>query len=280
MSIVGEATAALGLLGKAWSWVTSRRDPARGQAQRLIDAFEAYGIVRQQIPRVLPGGLKLPNAIFSTPDKLKDSITPVLLDWAAGYLTINRSWLDGVAAEPHLVEDQYSETANYKKWFADRLAQTPEATHVLSVWKTHDQPVSGGDGPLCLVYHETSDGLDGNDLSRYWLLSDNWNLDHTRCLHVMLAVVAMAKSLNITVKGLDFPMDVLEQVAQGKKLLPQAKFRAKGHWYPEDLMEPLPGQDSEWRRSLWKGAQQYLGGDDIAAADLCSRNLEPKALSP
>jgi hypothetical protein len=90
MSFVGEATGVLGLLGKAWSWVTSRRDPARGQAQRLIEAFEAFGIVRQQISRVMPDELKLPNAAFSTPDKLKEKITPELLDWAAGYLAINR----------------------------------------------------------------------------------------------------------------------------------------------------------------------------------------------
>ena len=53
MSIIGEATGVLGLLGKAWSWVTSRVDPARGQAHRLIEAFEAYGIVRQLISRAV-----------------------------------------------------------------------------------------------------------------------------------------------------------------------------------------------------------------------------------
>lgn len=49
MSIVGEATGALGLLGKAWGWLRDRPDPARVQAQRLIQAFAAYDIARQQI---------------------------------------------------------------------------------------------------------------------------------------------------------------------------------------------------------------------------------------
>lgn len=80
MSLVGEATGVFGLLGKAWSLLRDRLDPARAQAKRLIDTFEAYGIARQQIPRLLPPELKLPNATFSTPDKLKDKVTPELLD--------------------------------------------------------------------------------------------------------------------------------------------------------------------------------------------------------
>ena len=47
MSIISETTGALGLLGKAWGWLRDRLDPARVQAQRLIQAFEAYGVARQ-----------------------------------------------------------------------------------------------------------------------------------------------------------------------------------------------------------------------------------------
>ena len=51
MSWVGEATGAVGLLGKGWDWWKGRRDPARRSAQRLIRAFEAHGVARQQIIR-------------------------------------------------------------------------------------------------------------------------------------------------------------------------------------------------------------------------------------
>jgi hypothetical protein len=82
-------------------------DPARAQAKRLIETFEAYGIARQQIPRLLPPELKLHNAAFSTPDKLKDNVTPELLDWAADHLAFSRPWLDRVADTPHLMVDHY-----------------------------------------------------------------------------------------------------------------------------------------------------------------------------
>lgn len=76
MSFVGEATGVFGLLGKVWNLLRDRLDPARAQAKRLIETFEAYGIARQQIARLLPAELKLPNAAFSTPDKLKDKVAP------------------------------------------------------------------------------------------------------------------------------------------------------------------------------------------------------------
>ena len=67
MSFVGEATGVFGLLGKSWSLLCDRLDPAQAQAKRLIDTFEVDGIARQQIPRLLLPELKLPNAAFSTP---------------------------------------------------------------------------------------------------------------------------------------------------------------------------------------------------------------------
>ncbi len=41
MSFVGEAIGVFGLLGKAWSLLRDRLDPACAQAKRLIDTFEA-----------------------------------------------------------------------------------------------------------------------------------------------------------------------------------------------------------------------------------------------
>jgi hypothetical protein len=41
MSFVGEAMGVFGLLGKSWSLLRDRFDPARAQAKRLIHTFEA-----------------------------------------------------------------------------------------------------------------------------------------------------------------------------------------------------------------------------------------------
>lgn len=263
MSIVGEATGVFGLLGKAWNLLRDRLDPARAQAKRLIETFEAYGIARQQIPRLLPPELKLPNAAFSTPDKLKDKVTSELLDWAADHLAIRRSWLDNVDEMPHLLEDHYKAPAGYRNWLTNRLEVAPNASRCLAVWKPMGQAIPSGHGPLCLIYEETIEGLDGAEFPRYWLLSDHWRLDHTPCLENLLAVISVTRSLGIWVVGSDVPMTQLQQLEAGKQLIPDIAKQRRGKWHPEDLADPPLDQDTAWRQALWIGAQKYRCEDGV-----------------
>jgi hypothetical protein len=280
MSIVGEATSTLGLLGKAWGWLRDRLDPTRVQAQRLIRAFEAYGIARQQIPRLMPAGLTLPNAAFSSPDKLKAHLTPALLDWAAEHLAIRRSWLDGVGAQPHLFEDHYKAVAGYRDWLTQRIEQVPLVHRFVHVWKPQG-PAIGPEafGPVCLGYEETSDGLDRAEFSRFWRLSDEWPLDHAPCVENMIAVVAIARSLGILVVGHELALDDLRRLTAGKALIPDLQRRRRGRWRPEDLVEPIAGQDSAWRQARWQGAQDYLAQAGIEGATIAGTRLDAVAVN-
>jgi hypothetical protein len=282
MSFVGEATGVFGLLGKAWNLLRDRLDPARAQAKRLIETFEAYGIARQQIPRILPPELKLPNAAFSTPDKLKDKVTPELLDWAGDHLNIRRSWLDNVDEVPHLLVDHYKAPTRYRDWLSNRFEVAPNVDRCLNVWKPVGQEIPTGHGPLCLTYEETTEGLDGADFTRYWLLSDHWRLDHAPCLENLLAVIAVARMLGIWVSGSNIPMRMLQQLEAGKKLIPEVAKSQRGKWHPEDLIDPLPGKDSDWRQALWTGALGYLakGGIDLSVADSMSLEAGPVVQQP
>lgn len=264
MSIVGEATGVLGLLGKAWNLLRDRLDPARAQAKRLIETFEAYGIARQQIPRLLPAELKLPNAAFSTPDKLKDKVTSELLDWAADHLAINRAWLDGVSPQPHLRVDRYKQPSRYRDWLLERQQIAPNARRLLLVWKPAGVAVGPeAHGPLCLVCEEISDGLDGAELSRYWLLSEDWRWDHSPCASNMVAAVAVAQSLGVMVVGQEVSLALLLQLETGKKLAPDVAQKRQRLWHPDDLITPLPGTDTPWRQAVWKDAQDWLGEDGL-----------------
>ena len=264
MSVVEEANGVIGLLSKSWSWLEDRLDPARLSAKRLIAAFEAHGIARQQIIRLLPPHVlqskpEVTMADFSLPKKLKLRLSPPLLDWAADYLNVRRAWLDGVDEPPHIVIDRYKRPAGYREWLQARQAQAPAVNRWLSVWKAKGEPMSPeGSGPLCLVYQETSSGLDGKEWSRYWVLSAEWRLDHPSCVENMVAAVAMARSLGILVTGHDLPLDKLGRVITGKMLIPVAERHRCGRWYPEDLMAPAPGTGSEWQRAILKGAQRWL----------------------
>jgi hypothetical protein len=266
MSIIGEATSLAGLLGKAWDWYQERRDPAYLSAKRIIAAFEAHGVKRQQIVRLLPplmlqGKPELTMADFSSPKRLKAKLSPALLDWAAEYLNMQRAWLDGLEVRPHVVVDHYKQPAIYREWLQSRQTQVPNVFRVLSVWKGVGQRLDEddyGEGPLCLVYEETADGLDGTELSRYWLLSDEWSLNHAPCVENMVAAVAVAKSVGIVVTGRDVPLDKLQRLEAGELLVPEAALLIKASWHPEDLVAPMQGNDTPWRQALWRDAQGWL----------------------
>lgn len=264
MSVVGEVTAVLGFLGKGWGLLEDRFDPVHLSAKRLIAAFEAHGIARQQIIRLLPPHVlqskpEVTMADFSSPKKLKHKLSPELLDWAAQYLNLKRAWLDGVNDPPHYIVDHYKHPSEYQLWLKERQAKAPHVNRSISVWKAKGQPIGpDGAGPLCLVYEETSDGLDGTELSRYWLLSNEWSLHHPPCVENMVAVTIVARSMQMWVAGRDIPMDKLKQVVEGKVLVADAVRYQSNNWHPEDIASQLPGQDSEWSRAISQGARNWL----------------------
>jgi hypothetical protein len=258
VSVTGEVTGVLGWLGKAWAWWQEYRDPARKQAKRLIAAFEAHGVARQQIARLLPATSAVPTAAFSTPEKLKEELSPALLDWAADLLALQRGWLDLVEDHPHAVVRGYKSMAVYRDWLVARQ-QLAAHDQTLTIWKTEPGELDpNSEGRLCAVYEETFAGLDGNGLSRYWRFSEEWWLDHAPCIENMVALVALAQSQKILVLGRVASDKVLAQVEAGQLLLPElAKYR-QGGWHPDDLVTPLPGKDTPWRQAVWAGAQRYL----------------------
>lgn len=272
MSVVGEVTGVWGLLTKAWGSYQERKDPAYRGANRLIRAFEAHGIKRQQIMRLLasqalPAKPELTMADFSRPGTLKAKLSPQLLDWAADYLNLQRAWFDDVDVRPHVVVDHYKHPARYGAWLQARQKQAPDVQRYMCIWKGKGQPLGSdgvGIGPLCMVYEETSDGLDGAELSRYWLLSNEWPLDHATSIENMVAAVAVAQSLGILVTGREVPLKTLLRLESGALLLPEAAASQSTLWHPEDLVSPLPGKDTPWRQALWRGAQGWLAQRDGA----------------
>jgi hypothetical protein len=112
------------------------------QAARLIRAFEAYGIARQQIVRVLPEQIAIPSSAFSSPEELKRHLSSSLLDWASEYLAISRPWLDAIEAHPCVPIDYYKNEAASAEWFQARKELAPDAYRRLLVWAT-SVPVLG-----------------------------------------------------------------------------------------------------------------------------------------
>lgn len=235
MLSIGDGKSLVDMLTRAWGWLQDRRDPIRGQAHRLFAAFEAFGIPRQQIPRVLPSTLQIQPFHLSNADKLRDRISPALLDWASEYLNLSRRWLDGVDPQPHLRVDGYKNENVYDKWFSERKGIAPDVRRTLFVWAAADPTNTAAVVPISLAYVEYGDWLDETELARYWLLSHEWSMSHAPCFISALRALELAQAHGIQTVGRVLPPSTLRALEGGRLFAPQANERSGKLWYPEDM---------------------------------------------
>jgi hypothetical protein len=239
-----------------------RRNPARAQAQRLLDAVAAHRVAGVQIPRLLPEALALPNAVFADADDLKDKLMPPLLDWAAETFALRRGWLDGVDPQRHHRVEGYKHPWIFRDWLKQRLALPLDGDRTIHVWVTSKEPLDlTSTGSLCIAYEERFGQLDEQDLSRYWLLSDHWRLDHSPCTVNLMALCAIATDLRIQVIGHVASQQALTRLDEGQLFVPTLLAHSSHRWFPTDLIDPPPGHDSEWRQVLWKDTQELMSSD-------------------
>lgn len=252
-----------------------RRNPARAQAQRLLDAFAAHGVTGVQIPRLLPEALALPNAAFADADDLKRELRAGLLDWAATRFAWQRGWLDGVEQQRHLRVDGYKQPAFFRDWLEQRVALPLDGDRTIHVWVASTPPLGPqSTGSLCIAYGERFDHLDAQELSRYWLLSEGWSLNHSPCIENLMALCAIAAELGIWVVGHTASGEALKRLEEGKLFVPQLLALSGHRWFPGDLIDPLPGEDSAWRQSLWDSARSMLESDGVR---FCARRVTERA---
>lgn len=237
MTVFDEGKALVDLLTRWRRWRDNRRDPARRQAELFISAFEAYGVQRQQIARLLPDSISMPSSMMSSPDRLKEKISPGLLDWAAEFLALSRAWFDGVDPQPHLLIEGYKDTAAHAQWLRSRITTGIDRRSYLAVWKADAGPVNFNSiGPIVVVYIEDSPGLDGGEFSRYWLLSREWPLAHPPCVESVARLADVARSLGLMVIGRIKPLRWLEKLDEGAAFAPEVASVGGTLWYPEDLV--------------------------------------------
>ena len=145
-------------------------------------------------------------------------------------MNLRRDWLDGREdVPPHHVVDHYKHPALYGPWFQARQTAAPQVDRFLSVWKSVGTPVGpGADGPLCVVYEEVSEGLDGSEWSRYWLLTDEWHMGHAHCVENLAALVHVAQQAGVLVTiGKELRARDLMRLHRGHALVPELLQRTR-----------------------------------------------------
>lgn len=284
LDVLGLVKTAADLLPRGWASWLAHRDPVRAQAARVLRAFEAHGIARTQIVRLLPPALPLPLTAFANPQSLREHLTPAFLDWVAGFFLLERGWLDGVAdASPHspYAHDFYKQPDELQRWLQALTAAHP-LDFALYVLKTEPGlPNAASRGPFALVLREFVPGLDDGAIARYRLLSHGTHFEHVPCCIDLLASCAVADALSIKLRGLVVSRRQLQRQEDGEALIPEAMRKPRDAWQPDRLLYG-PQDASPWFRGIRQEASEWLrsAGLEAAHASLDGRASTMPRLSP
>lgn len=246
---------------KVTGWWSKRHDVVYLQAQRMLAAFEKHEIPRQQITRILPDQFAIPMTAFSTAEKLKDVLTPSLLDWASETLCISRGWLDGVQEHPHESVHVYKHPQRMHAWLHERCVATGNKTMLLHVFMDGCAPdLQGVSGPFVVVLEECFGELDRRGMSRYWIVSEGWRFDHQPCAMNLLCLMTIAESLHITSCGHDADRRLIKRFESGHLFAPELIDKSRRHGRIIEWV-PASGDDSSmtpYHQAVWREAKEKL----------------------
>jgi hypothetical protein len=256
--IFGELNAAVSLLDRLRKWVSPKRPPET-IASRLVQLFEAHGVNRNQIPRVVGHGLR-PIDVHSD-SALLGVLTDTLLDAAAKLFAIRREWLECASEQIYPLHDFYKHPEKFAT-FVDDLAGRSTNGHPAGVVLTAN---SNDHEDTALIVMEEPIGFVGDmPLYRYHLCH-NWSFNYWKSRAYLTACVASAWNRDVSLMGREVPIEVIRTYRDGCRFLEYSLDGAlptKGRqWHPEDLaINPerfLEGLD-EGAFGMQQGLQLWL----------------------
>lgn len=237
-------------MGKLYRHWLIRRDPIRVQAQRVLDVFAAHRVAPTQIRRLLPEQFSIPMQDFASAGTLKTHLTPALLDWVSEFFALNRSWLDGVSAEPHQSLCCYKHPLDFAHWLAEHKSGEPFQFR-LFVLKPSKRPlIPDSDEDIVITLEERIAYLDDQAIYRYFLFDGNGPLSHYPVIRSLLGMCTVADKARCIVKGRVIAQNDCDAIEAGRLLVPQGLRKSRDSWEPDSMLFQSPANDSSWQAQL------------------------------
>ncbi len=183
----------LDLLLSVFRFAEKQRNPVRQQASRVLRAFEAHGISRTQINRVLPKKLRLPAMKWANPDELKESLTQDHLEWVQRYFALENAWIEGEGDEGNQVIDCYKAPQHLHNWFKANKTRDGGLNfrlYLITGFEGSYDALHGGD--FALVLEQLIDIDEQDSSSRFYHLSPGAHFSHPSSVLHLSQVLAIA----------------------------------------------------------------------------------------
>ena len=231
--IFGEIDSALSIFERVRTWLTRKEiTPDDNVASRLVRVFQAHGVYRNQIPRLLRHPLTWAN--IKDDETLLANLTDELLDAVANLFAIRREWLEGASEQIYPLHDFYKRPELFVDFIEQLRSQNTNTIQgVLLVGHSSRQ-----EEDALIVLEETIGTLGEMSFCRYHLCN-NWIFRYWKARAYLTAVVASAWRRKIHLFGRKVPIERIRDYREGKKFLEYAFDSAlpvQGEpWYPEDM---------------------------------------------
>ncbi len=247
---------------------------------RLIKAFQAHGVHRNQMPRVLGFGLTLSDV--KSDECLLEKLNEEIIGSACKMLGISRDWLDGVSTEVYETYNFYKHPKEFEAFLLKLLerAGSEKISGVLLAGSKKD-----GTTEAVLLLQETVGSINYNEYYRYYLCT-GWVFSYWKSRAYLTACVAICWKNSVFIHGKYADANFLSSISRGESLLNLGSdgiCSIEGEaWYAEDLaLSPevyLAGVDPEVNKfgiisalSLWLELEKH-GFLGCGLSDVSARN--------
>lgn len=237
--IVGEINSAITLLERFGGMLTNtlkrrKARPVTSVAQRFVDLFEAHGVHRNQIPRVLGHDLALSDLVDNA--SLLAKLTEPVLEAACSLFGVRREWLDGTGQAPYVRNAFYKYPRDFQRFIEELKSARPDA-ELTGYLVTPEAPMPEDQAFLILAEGIASPG----DTTFYrYHVCDTWIYNYWKSRAYLTACVAIAWKNDVYITGRRANRRELSILAGSENLpgpvLEQLLSRGQ-RWHAEDLAE-------------------------------------------
>lgn len=252
MDVVQTINSLLGPVSKLFAWLQNRANTVRQQAARILQAFEAHGIQRTQINRLLPKDLQLLPFQLSDADELKKVLTQEHINWVANFFALEREWLDGTSDAANQLIFSYKSPGELHQWLTEHSRQAEKVLHFKLRLITPDtQPISSASqGYFAVILEELFDTEDDYQ-SRYHHLTNGAHFEHPPCLLHLMQILAIANHHNLMLCRSVLPAASLYQLSHLNGLIPDWLMKTKPHPLEADQeFWELCANNAQWLEEL------------------------------
>lgn len=231
--VFGEIDSFFSLIARAKSYLSKRSmDSESSIAERFVGMFNAHGVHRNQIPRLLTKYLSISDVVTDT--ALTKALTDEILDFSSNLFGINREWLDGATEQIYPLHDFYKNPAEFGRFIAaikDRSITNCRGVVLRS--ETDDV-----EKPILIVLEEGIALLGEKPIYRYHFCN-NWIDSYWKSRAYFTACIAIAWNQDYFLSGRYVPIDTLRKYSVGERFLDYRSDSAlptRGRrWDPEDM---------------------------------------------